>query len=140
MRRVGVICVFAYPKLGAVGGAVREMSRDFAKQLRRNLTPEEMRLWHAVKAKRLADAKFRRQVLVGPYVADFVCVAARLVVELDGGQHAERTEADAARTRYLEERGYRVLRFWNNEVTANFEGVVRAIELALREPTSPSSG
>lgn len=65
------------------------MSREFAKQLRRNLTPEEWRLWHAVKAKRLAGAKFRRQVPIGPYVADFVCVAARLIVELDGSQHGE---------------------------------------------------
>ena len=117
------------------------MSLDFAKQLRRNPTPEEGRLWQAVKAKRLAGAKFRRQVPIGPYVADFLCVSARLVVELDGSQHGEAVEADAVRTRYLEGEGYRVLRFWNNEVAGNLDGVIRTIERALREgPTSPSSG
>jgi very-short-patch-repair endonuclease len=117
------------------------MSLDFAKELRRNQTPEEGRLWQAVKAKRLAGAKFRRQVPIGPYVADFVCVAARLVIELDGSQHGEAVDKDAERTRYLEGKGYRVLRFWNNEVAHNLDGVIRAIERALREgPTSPSSG
>jgi len=117
------------------------MNRDFAKQLRRNMTPEEWRLWHAVKAKRLAGAKFRRQVPIGPYVADFVCAAARLIIEIDGSQHGERIEADAERTRYLEEMGYRVLRFWNNEVASNLDGVIRSIENALKQsPTSPSSG
>jgi very-short-patch-repair endonuclease len=117
------------------------MSRDFAKQLRRNMTSEEWHLWHAVKAKRLAGAKFRRQAPIGPYVADFVCVAARLVVEIDGSQHGERVEADADRTRYLEAKGYRVLRVWNNDVAGNLDGVIRMIECALRDaPTSPSSG
>jgi very-short-patch-repair endonuclease len=117
------------------------MNRDFAKQLRHNMTPEEWRLWHAVKAKRLAGAKFRRQVPIGPYVADFVCVSAHLIVELDGSQHGDRIETDAERTRYLEERGYRVLRFWNNDVMTNLDGVIQKIALALRQkPTSPSSG
>jgi very-short-patch-repair endonuclease len=117
------------------------MSRDFAKQLRQNMTPAEWRLWLAVKAKQLKGAKFRRQVPIGPYVADFVCVAARLIVELDGSQHGDQAETDAERTRYLNERGYRVLRFWNNEVMANLDGVVGKIEFALRQqPTSPSSG
>jgi very-short-patch-repair endonuclease len=117
------------------------MNRDFAKQLRRNMTAEERTLWQMVKAKRLSGAKFRRQVPIGPYVADFVCVAAKLIVELDGSQHGERVERDAERTRHLEARGYRVLRFWNNEITSNLEGVIRSIELNLgRGPTSPSSG
>jgi len=117
------------------------MSRDFAKQLRHNMTPEERKLRQMVKAKRVADAKFRRQVPIGSYVADFVCVSARLVVELDGSQHGDRMEADAERTRHLEARGYRVLRFWNNDVTANLDGVIRSIEIAVRQgPTSPSSG
>jgi very-short-patch-repair endonuclease len=120
---------------------MNSMSRDFAKQLRQNMTPEEWKLWQLVKAKRLAGAKFRRQVPIGPYVADFVCVSARLIVELDGSQHGDRIEADAERTRHLEARGYRVLRFWNNDVMANLDGVIRSIELALRQkPTSPSSG
>jgi len=139
LRRVSRSAAKTYPKLGEVG--TDAMRLDFAKELRRNQTPEEGRLWQAVKAKRLAGAKFRRQVPIGPYVADFVCVAARLVVELDGSQHGEAVEADAERTRYLESKGYRVLRFWNNEVAGNLDGVLRSIELALREgPTSPSSG
>jgi very-short-patch-repair endonuclease len=117
------------------------MGLDFAKQLRRNQTPEEGRLWQAVKAKRLAGAKFRRQIPIGPYVTDFVCVAARLVVGLDGSQHSDAIEADTERTRYLEGKGYRVLRFWNNDVNGNLDGVIQAIERAVREgPTSPSSG
>ncbi|MGH6879560.1 endonuclease domain-containing protein [Hypericibacter sp.] len=107
------------------------MSREFAKLLRRNLTPVEWRFWHSVKSRQLAGAKFRRQVPVGPYVADFLCISARLIVELDGGQHSETVSADAARTRYLEEQGYRVLRFWNNDVMTNLEGVLRIVELAL---------
>jgi very-short-patch-repair endonuclease len=114
------------------------MSRDFAKQLRHNSTPAEWRLWHVVKGRQLAGAKFRRQVPVGPYVADFLCVAARLIVEIDGSQHADAVGADASRTQYLEEQGHRVVRSWNNEVTTNLDGVVRLIKIALAErPPSP---
>jgi very-short-patch-repair endonuclease len=109
------------------------MSRDFAKQLRRNLTPFEWHFWHAVKNRQLAGSKFRRQVPVGPYVADFLCVTARLIIELDGSQHGDAADTDAVRTRYLEAQGYRVLRFWNNDVMTNLEGVLRIVELALAE-------
>jgi very-short-patch-repair endonuclease len=120
------------------------MSRDFAKQLRRNLTPFEWRFWYAVKNRQLAGAKFRRQVPVGPYIADFLCISARLIIELDGSQHGDAADADADRTRYLEAQGYRVLRFWNNDVAANLEGVLRAVELTLAEapltlPSPPAS-
>jgi very-short-patch-repair endonuclease len=114
------------------------MSRDFAKQLRRNLTPAEWRFWHAVKSRQLSGAKFRRQVPVGPYVADFLCVSARLIVEIDGGQHSEAVDADAARSRYLETQGYRVSRFWKNDVMTNLEGALKIVELALAgAPPSP---
>ena len=82
-------------------------------------------------------AKFRRQVPVGPYVADFLCVNASLVIEADGGQHAEHAAQDAERTRYLEAKGYRVLRFWNNDVMGNIEGVMQAIAMALTPGPSP---
>ena len=75
-------------------------------------------------AKRFQGAKFRRQVPLGPYVVDFLCEKASLVIEIDGGQHAERIDADEARTRWLEARGYRVARYWNNEVMGNVGGVL----------------
>jgi very-short-patch-repair endonuclease len=79
----------------------------------------------------MEGAKFRFQAPVGPYVADFLCVDARLIVELDGGQHGEQVEKDAARTKALEAAGYTVIRFWNNDVLANTEGVLKMIRLAL---------
>ena len=109
---------------------------QFARQLRKNSTDAERRLWYQVRDRRLEGWKFRRQVPIGPFVADFVCADARLVVEIDGGQHGEREERDMARTAYLESCGYRVVRFWNNEVMADIEGVLTALTLAL----SPQAG
>ncbi|MCG8505750.1 MAG: DUF559 domain-containing protein [Sphingomonadales bacterium] len=83
--------------------------------------------------RRLGSLKFRRQVPVGPYIVDFMCKSVGLVIELDGGQHSGQTAADAERTRLLEQRGYRVLRFWNNEVVENMEGVLETILAAARE-------
>ena len=74
--------------------------------------------------------KFRRQDPIGPFIADFVCEAARLVVEIDGSQHADNAEYDERRTRWFESRGYRVLRFWNGEVTADLDSVLRVIVAA----------
>ncbi len=76
--------------------------------------------------------KFRRQAPIGPYVVDFLCADCCLIVELDGGQHAERTLYDEARTRDLNAHGYRVLRFWNNQVTENLDGVLMTIQAALK--------
>jgi len=114
------------------------MSRDFARKLRRNETPAERRLWYLLRDRRLGDAKFRRQVPVGPYVADFLCRAARLIVEVDGGQHAD-SRHDAARDAWLAAQGWRVVRFWNGEVMGNPAGVCDAILEALTLP-SPASG
>ncbi|WP_022682024.1 endonuclease domain-containing protein [Sphingobium bisphenolivorans] len=110
-------------------------SVDRAKTLRRNATEAEKRLWNALREK-LPGAKFRRQVPYGPYVADFLCFAAKLAIEVDGVTHAERTEQDAARSRYFEAQGYHVLRFWNHEVMENIDGVVAGI--AARLSPSPS--
>jgi very-short-patch-repair endonuclease len=101
-----------------------------ARRLRRDLTDAERRLWHQLKDRRLAGLKFRRQHPIGRYVADFACVERRLVVEVDGGQHAE-SAADRARDAALQAAGFRVLRFWNNEVLQNMDGVVRTIAAAL---------
>jgi len=102
----------------------RPKKTGFARKLRRDMTDAERRLWHALRNRRISEAKFRRQVPVGPYIADFLCVAARLVIEVDGGQHVE---DGPRRTSYLESQGYRVIRFWNNEVLANLDGALERI-------------
>jgi len=104
--------------------AVNRPSNVRAVRLRHNQTDVERKLWLAVRDRRLLDAKFRRQVPIGPYVVDFLCLDAKLIIELDGGQHADE---DSARQTWLEQNGYRVLRFWNNELTTNFEGVLATI-------------
>lgn len=106
--------------------------KEFARSLRRRMTDAEQRLWYHLRARRLGGYKFRRQHVVGPYVVDFVCMEAMLVVEVDGGQHAEEVDRDAWRTRCLEDRGYRVLRFWNDDVLVKTGAVLERIERALR--------
>jgi adenine specific DNA methylase Mod/very-short-patch-repair endonuclease len=107
--------------------------KAFAREMRNAPTDAEKRLWHFLRDRRLAGYKFRRQHPMAGYIADFVCIEARLVIELDGGQHAElfQQERDAARTREFERRGFRVLRFWNNEVLSNTMGVLQSILDAL---------
>jgi very-short-patch-repair endonuclease len=103
---------------------------DNAQALRASLTNAERKLWGALRARQLLGAKFRRQVPIGAYVADFLCHDARLVVEVDGGQHAE-SSRDQRRDRWFSEQGFRVLRFWNNEVLGNLEGVLTVIAAEL---------
>ena len=94
-----------------------------AKRLRTEQTPLEQRLWYALRAKRFDGAKFRRQVVIGRYIVDFACRMPRmLVVEVDGETHAQQASYDAARTTYLEGKGYHVLRFTNNDVATNLGG------------------
>ena len=107
------------------------MASRNARALRANQTEAESRLWQRLRDRQLAGAKFRRQAPVGPYIADFICLAAKLIVEIDGGQHADNAEADAARTAWLEDQGFRVLRFWNNDVLDNTDGVLEEILAAL---------
>jgi very-short-patch-repair endonuclease len=111
------------------------MSVERLPALRRSPTDAERRLWQQLRRKQVVGARFRRQVPVGPFYADFLCPAYRLVVEVDGGQHAEHERYDAERTRWLEENGYVVLRFWNNDVPGNIEGVVDTIERWLTSHT-----
>jgi very-short-patch-repair endonuclease len=103
----------------------------FARQVRRRLTDAERALWHHLRNRALLGCKFRRQLPIGPYVVDFACVEYRLVVELDGGQHAGPCR-DAARSRYLHANGYRVLRFWNNDAFQEQEAVLAMIYDALQ--------
>ena len=120
----------------ARAGKVRGYSRSTlhnAKALRRNITDAERRLWSLLRNSQLRGAKFRRQQPIGHFIADFVCHESRLIVEVDGGQHANGI-TDIRRTAYLESHGYRVLRFWNNDVLSNLEGVVQVIAAAISTP------
>lgn len=109
-----------------------------AKQMRRDPSPMERTLWHALRARRFHDAKFRRQVVIGPYIADFACrIPKMMVIEIDGDTHAAQPAYDARRDAHLRARGYEILRFTNREVTHNLEGVLTAIANALN-PLSPS--
>ncbi|MBI4519049.1 MAG: endonuclease domain-containing protein [Deltaproteobacteria bacterium] len=109
-----------------------------ARLLRKNPTEAERTLWRYLRLRQLHGHKFRRQQPLGPYVADFACLERRLIVEVDGAQHAEQAGRDAQRTAWLESQGFRVLRFWNNEVLRNHDGVIAAICAALSQapPTS----
>ena len=95
--------------------------------MRRDATDAERSLWFAVRNRQQGGLKFRRQVSIGPYIADFVCAEAMLLIELDGSQHLDAAEYDARRTRYLEARGYRVLRFTNYDVLTNLAAVIETI-------------
>ena len=106
-----------------------------ARDLRRHMTEAEQQLWQMLRSRQTEGYRFRRQVPIGGFIADFVCHTARLIVEIDGGQHDPSSEAEASRTRFLEAEGYRVLRFWNNEVLGNREGVHAAIADALHRVT-----
>jgi very-short-patch-repair endonuclease len=107
--------------------------REKAKQLRKASTDAEKRLWRCIRNRELHDCKFRRQVPINPYIADFVCAELKLIIELDGGQHADQLPYDTNRTGYLQSKGYRVERFWNNEVLGNTEGVLERIESIIAE-------
>jgi very-short-patch-repair endonuclease len=101
-----------------------------AKKLRSRMTDAERRLWYRLRAHRFGGYKFKRQVPIGPYVVDFACLNHGVIVELDGGQHADNA-ADRARDEYLKERGFRVLRFWNNDALGNTGAVLEKISDAL---------
>jgi very-short-patch-repair endonuclease len=111
-----------------------------AKALRSQQTDAEQRLWYHLRAHRFMGLKFKRQKPVGRYIVDFVCLEHRLIVELDGGQHAEQVAHDQDRDEWLRGQGYTVLRFWNNDVMQNLEGVLEQIRLALSPNPSPTSG
>src|SRR3954470_8784445 len=109
------------------------------RELRRETTPAERRLWSRLRGRRLSGFKFKRQEWVGPFIADFYCWEARLIVEVDGTQHADDDDYDRARSAYLKREGFRVVRFWNNQVTDEMEGVLAAILVILEERVpSPS--
>jgi very-short-patch-repair endonuclease len=104
-----------------------------AKQLRKNSTDAERALWRALRSRQLGGYKFRRQQPLGPFIVDFVCLESRLIVEVDGGQHNDTVQKvmDQARTDWLQMRGFRVLRFWHDEVLTQLDAVAQAIANAL---------
>ena len=99
----------------------------FIKNLRKNATDVEMLLWAHLRNRRLGGYKFRRQAPVGSYIVDFICIEKKLVVELDGGQHQDQSDYDTKRTQYLNSCGLQVIRFWNNEVLENLDGVLTTL-------------
>jgi very-short-patch-repair endonuclease len=110
-------------------GPVRKTTSK-TRKLRRSATDAEMKLWFAVRDRRLAGFKFVRQKSIGPYVVDFLCRDRNLIIEVDGGQHAE-SESDQVHDAYLASEGYRVLRFWNSDVLGNIDGILQNILAAL---------
>ncbi len=111
--------------------------RQRARALRKNQTAAERRLWSAIRNRRLAGCKFRRQHPINNFIVDFACLERKLVIEVDGGQHAEEIKKDAERTTALEKVGFRVLRFWNHDVLKNMDAVLETI-LANLEGDAPS--
>src|SRR6185369_4073689 len=108
------------------GGATMEKRlTPIARKLRRDATAVESKLWQRLRSRQIEGAKFRRQFPIGPYIADFACIDLKLIIELDGGQHAD-SPTDAQRMGWLETNGYTVIRFWNSEVIENLEGVLEA--------------
>jgi very-short-patch-repair endonuclease len=107
------------------------MSREHARVLRKNPTEAERSLWKHLRLRQLHGHKFRRQQPLGQYIVDFVCLEKRLIVELDGGQHAGQAGSDAERTAWLEAQGFHVLRFWNHNLLNESEAVKEAIAEAL---------
>ncbi|HEX8420665.1 MAG TPA: DUF559 domain-containing protein [Sphingomonas sp.] len=117
-------------------GYTRPTARS--RELRAGMTDAERKLWSYLSARKVADTRFNRQFPIGTFIGDFVSRSAKLVIEVDGGQHATSTQDDAARTRYMETQGFRVIRFWNNDVLGNIEGVVATIERVLLDKPSPN--
>jgi very-short-patch-repair endonuclease len=119
--------------------SVATPQRAFARQMRAEPSDAERKLWwHLRHRLKKPDTHFRRQVRIGRYIADFASHGARIVIEVDGGQHATRTDADTERTKILEANGYRVLRFWNNDVLTNIEGVLEEIQRAITTTPTPN--
>ncbi len=108
--------------------------RDRSRRLRRDQTDVELLLWSHLRDRRLNGVKFRRQHFISPFIVDFCCPEKWFIIELDGGQHAEQVEFDQRRTAFLVTQGYQVVRFWNNEVLTNIDGVLEHLAIILSDP------
>jgi very-short-patch-repair endonuclease len=111
--------------------------RSLARKLRHQSTDAERMLWKYLRAHRMAGYKFKRQVVIEPYIVDFICLEARLIVEADGGQHLEQVRYDSKRSAFLESLGYKVIRFWNHEILGDIHTVLEQIHGCLIEAPSP---
>ena len=105
-----------------------------ARELRNRLTDAEQKLWQHIRARQMMGFKFRRQAPIGKYIVDFVCFERRLIIELDGGQHAVNQDYDHIRTEWLGSQGFKVIRFWNHDVMNNIEGIKEVVALNLTTP------
>ena len=122
--------------IGGEGQGEGELSGSAARarRLRHQQTDAEWKLWSRLRARQIDGAKFRRQHPIGRYIADFCCWERKLVVELDGSQHIGQAKADQRRTAFLRQQGYKVLRFWDNDVLLNTDAVLQQIAEALTDP------
>lgn len=111
--------------------------KGFAQYLRIHQTDAEQLLWKQLRNRRFEGYKFRRQVSLGPYIVDFICFEANLIIEVDGGQHMEQREKDESRTHWLRSQGFTVLRFWNNEVLTQIQSVLETVKENLDLSPSP---
>ncbi|MCF8709331.1 endonuclease domain-containing protein [Rhizorhapis sp. SPR117] len=109
-----------------------------AREMRNDPTEAEKQLWYQLSARKVAGTRFNRQVPIGPFICDFVARSIKLVIEVDGGQHDWKAEGDLKRTKFLEAQGYKVIRFWNNDVIERVEGVVQEIERVIADTPSPN--
>jgi very-short-patch-repair endonuclease len=116
----------------AAQSSVKSKAVQRARQLRKRMTDAEAKLWFALRDRRFSNFKFRRQAPVGPYFPDFVCFDVRVIVEVDGGQHAD-SKSDTTRDKWFTEHGFTVLRYWNNDVLQNLEGVLTALVETLQK-------
>ncbi|MBQ8103539.1 MAG: endonuclease domain-containing protein [Afipia sp.] len=113
------------------------MANETARQLRKRLTPQEVRLWAKLRVLKQLGFHFRRQVPIGAYIVDFACFNERIAIEVDGGQHGfvKNAERDRDRDAFLASQGFRILRFWNSDIDQNLDGVMERILTALQTPT-----
>jgi very-short-patch-repair endonuclease len=123
------------PQIGRLTACeTRPVYHDLARELRKNLTEAERRLWRSLRMRRFGGCKFRRQAPIGEYIVDFVCFERKLVIELDGSQHRNMMTQDTDRTRWLNGEGFKVVRFWNPDIFNEIDSVLEAITLALDDP------
>ena len=116
-----------------MGADTLKYNLEKAKELRKNMTPQERKLWKILRNHQFYDFEIRRQYPIDKYIVDFICRKKKIIIEIDGGQHNKdlNREKDKVRTQYLESYGYKVIRFWNNEIWDNIEGVCKKLELEL---------
>jgi very-short-patch-repair endonuclease len=126
-----VIRGFSFKKQIKMDNKIKQLARN----LRNSPTPAEHLLWQHLCRKQMQGYKFRRQEMLGNYIVDFICIDAKLIIELDGGQHLEQQEYDAIRTKYLESLGFYVMRFWNEQIFKELEAVKE--EIAQYLTTTP---